>query len=173
MPASRIAHLRGSSSYGESGAREGGEQAGTEPGSALCGCTNERPPTSTRWHPTSRVGASRGRLTASSKASPIRHQRGCGQNSVPVRFDDPLIDIGRESEIVRVDDQSLRNSKQRQFDPQEFFRIGANVLRQGLGFPGRAVQRFVELRVHQQLSQRALPGVDPVDAAVQSWQQTC
>src|SRR5437773_2057160 len=40
----------------------------------------------------------------------IGHQRGRSQDSVPMRFDDPLVHIGGESEVIRIDYQPLQNN---------------------------------------------------------------
>ena len=98
----------------------------------------------------------------------VGHQRGRGQNAVAVRFHDARVHVRREAEIVRVHHQLFaRRSKQRQPDGQELLGIGAHVLGQRLELARRAVQRLVKLRVHHQLPQRALAGIDLVDGGVE------
>src|SRR3954452_21225733 len=58
-------------------------------------------------------------------------------------------------------------SKQRQPDGEEFLGICPHIFRQALELARRASQRFVQLRVHQELAERPLAGVDLVDRAVE------
>ena len=67
--------------------------------------STERPPTSTRWQPTSSVGCSRRQPHRIVERRAVGHQRGGGQNAVAMRLHDALVHVRREAEIVRVDHQ--------------------------------------------------------------------
>ena len=116
----------------------------------------------------SSVGVSRARRTASSKASPLAIRVVAVRMPLAMRLHDALVDVRSETEIVGVDDELFaRGQNSMQPDREELLGIGPHVLGQRLEFARRAGERVVQLRVHHQLPQRALSGVDLVDGAVE------
>ena len=67
--------------------------------------TSDWPPMRTRWQPISSVGVSRQSRTRVVEGVAVGHQGGGGEDAVAVGFDDALIDVRREAEIVGVDDE--------------------------------------------------------------------
>src|SRR6476620_7308599 len=123
-------------------------------------------PTRTRWTPISSAGFSRARPTASSNAAPV------AMSVVDVRM--PLrwaSTIPRFTSRVKPKSSafttSLRTSEQAELDAQELLGIGAEVLHQAVDLTCSAVKVLIQRRVHQQLSDGALPIVDLVEKGVQ------
>ena len=97
---------------------------------------------------------------------PVGHQRGRGENTFAVGFDDALVHIARETEIIRVDYETNGILKQCQLDAQEFLRVGAHILDQLVHLARGAVQRIVELRIDEQLADSALTRIHLVDGRI-------
>ena len=91
----------------------------------------------------------------------VSHQCCCRQNAVEVRFDDPFVHVVREAEIVGIDNRGASESDT-SLMVRNFFGLARISLSEPRHLARRAVQRVVELRIHHELPDRPLAGIDLV-----------
>ncbi len=93
------------------------------------------------------------------------HQRGGGEDPLPMSVDDSFVHITRVAEVVGIRDQVFQAvaSEYRELDAQELLGVGAEVLHQEVHLARGAVQVIVQLWIHQQLADGPLAGIHLID----------